>query len=473
MNQYMKQSMKQSIKQFMNHKSIIFTTVLLASSFILYGCTTSNLNSGNKPETNQEGNTFDSQNGNTSGSQNGNASDPDGGNNSGSQDGTQGGGQDSSNANGESGSPDTDPNNPYSTGKLDNVISEHNEATDDFYGDYMEQGGKIAYVTGVSQINDSDYNTAVYDGVKRYAEGAGITYSYYIAEQDTEDSYRQTIMSAVSNNAELIITSGSHYDVLVGELQDEYPDLSFLMVDGQPLDEDGNKLDIEKNVHCISFKEQEAGYLAGYMAVMDGYTKLGFIGGEEIPPVIRYGYGYLQGINDASIEKNNTKSIEVSYWYSGTFLPSDVVFNTASDWYENNDTEVIFCCGGSLYESVLAAADIYDCKLIGVDINQNKLSDRIITSAMKGVDRAVVNALDDFYASNGWSADFAGKMLTYGIEERCSSLPVEPWRFSNLTTKDYDTLYRRVKNGDIDINSDISKFPELKITVQTYISNEE
>ena len=61
------------------------------------------------------------------------------------------------------------------------------------------------------------------------------------------------------------------------------------------------RLDQERVVKI--FKEEISGYFAGYTAVMLGYTNLGFLGGMAVPGVMRFGYGYVQGINEAAKEK--------------------------------------------------------------------------------------------------------------------------------------------------------------------------
>ena len=74
---------------------------------------------------------------------------------------------------------------------------------------------------------------------------------------------------------------------------------------------------IPSNCYCITFKEEQAGYLAGYAVVKDGYTKLGFLGGMAVPAVIRYGYGYVQGADAAAKELGT--NIDINYFYGGQF----------------------------------------------------------------------------------------------------------------------------------------------------------
>ena len=172
-------------------------------------------------------------------------------------------------------------------------------------------GGQVALIIDVASAMDNGFNQAALNGAQTYADAAEISYSYYSAVSDTEDAYEEAVLTAIQNDAELVICAGSQFEQTVGRMQKEYGDVYFLLLDGVPRDASGEAVDIEPNVHCITYREEEAGYLAGYMAVLEGYTKLGFIGGEQLPTVERYGCGYLQGIDDAAGVLGNSDDISV------------------------------------------------------------------------------------------------------------------------------------------------------------------
>ena len=335
----------------------------------------------------------------------------------------------------------------------------------DLYGDYWIEGGEIAFICD-SIIMDDSYNEAVYKGIQTYALAAGVSFSYYIVNGDTLDCYRDAIDHAVSSHARVVVCVGYDFGEPVGLLQEVYPQTSFLMIDCVPVDSKGDAIDIANNVHCVSFKEEESGYLVGYLAVMEGYRSLGFIGGEEDPSVIRYGYGYLQGINDAAEDLELT-DVTVNYWYADTYQPEQAISDKASGWYSEG-TEVIFSCGGSLYKSVLEAAEQEDGLLIGVDQDQGPLSQRFLTSALKNLSNAVIISLDDFYASGGrWSGEFAGQESLYGAKEDCVGVPVinTEWRFKQVTKDDYYKLLRQIKIGEILVSDETDTPPEVSIGV--------
>ena len=220
---------------------------------------------------------------------------------------------------------------------------------EDPYGDYIETGGEIVLLTDGS-VEDGGYNEAVYNGVRMYALGAGKSFSYYNANPDETESYHELIERSVQDGARIIVCAGEIFGEAVGAMQETYPQTSFLLIDSVPHDGEGEELSIAENVHCVLFHEEEAGYLAGYMAVWEGYRKLGFVGGKEEPAVLRYGYGYLQGI-DAAAKDLSLDDVTVNYWYANTFLPDIAVREKADGWYESG-TQIIFACGGGLYSWV-------------------------------------------------------------------------------------------------------------------------
>lgn len=326
---------------------------------------------------------------------------------------------------------------------------------------------EIGLITDVGNIDDKSFNQGAWEGVEKYAKDNNITYAYYRPTEDSTVARVDSISAAIDKGAKVIVCPGYLFEEAIYNVQDTYPDTQFLLLDGQPHDANYN-YKTSSNVHCILYKEEQAGYLAGYAAVKDGYTKLGFLGGMAVPAVERYGYGYVQGANDAAKEMGNKDKISMKYWYSGVFAANDDIKTKMSGWYTDG-TEVIFSCGGGIYLSAVAAAQASKSgKVIGVDVDQSSESDLIITSAMKGLTNSVVIAMTKLYANNGkWDADYAGKTSTLGAADDCVGLPTAQgsWRFKTFTVSDYNTLFTKVKNGDITISNSTDKAPTVDIKV--------
>lgn len=350
---------------------------------------------------------------------------------------------------------------------------------EDPYGDYSKTGGKIALLTD-GDVEDGGYNEAVYNGVRMYALGAGVSFSYYNVNPDEPENYREQMEKAAQDGAEIIVSAGYRFGETVGDLHRAYPQTSFLLVDAVPHNAADEENPMQENVHCILFHEEQAGYLAGYMAVWEGYRNLGFIGGSYVDhtlsesdegyrkkdaSVVRYGYGYLQGV-DAAAKDLSLDDVLVNWWYADGFSADDTVREKAADWYEDG-VQVIFACGGGLYESVLEAADEKDGLLIGVDVDQCRVSERFLTSAVKNIGPAVTDALDSFYAKGGWSEAEAGQVRRYGVEEGCAAIPVvdTEWRFKEIPITHFFEIYKQIKRGDRTVSDDIVSPPPVDIAL--------
>ncbi len=326
---------------------------------------------------------------------------------------------------------------------------------------------EIALVTDVGNIDDKSFNQGTWEGVKAYAEANSKSYNYYRPSEDSTEARVETIKTAIDKGAKVVVCPGYLFEDAIYEVQTQYPAVQFLLIDGEPHTADYATYKTESNTHCILYQEEQAGYLAGYAAVMDGYTKLGFLGGMAVPAVIRYGYGFVQGCNDAAKIKGNAADLEVKYWYCGGFAPSDDIKTKMSGWYTEG-TEIVFSCGGGIYLSCIGAAEEAGAKVIGVDVDQAAESQLIVTSAMKELANSVVLSLTALYANNGtWPADYAGATSHLGAADNCVGLPTaaDSWRFSTFTVDEYNTLFEQIKSGAVAISADTEVAPTVDIAV--------
>lgn len=251
---------------------------------------------------------------------------------------------------------------------------------------------EIAVVTDVGQLMDGGFNQGTYEGAEAYAKAHSKTYQYYQPANGAEatDGDRVAAMElAVTNGAKVIVAPGFLQENAMRESANKHPDVKYIFIDGYTIMKKklaGDATDEQKaaaakdtdyttalpNVTAVSYKEQEAGYMAGYAAVMDGYTKLGgtFGGGGSNPACDRFAYGYAQGIDAAAKASNKNVDLKISFRYGDGFGASAELQSQISGWYATG-TEVVFSCGGSMVQSVISAADANDgAKIIGVDTDQ-------------------------------------------------------------------------------------------------------
>ncbi|MBR4194590.1 MAG: BMP family ABC transporter substrate-binding protein [Oscillospiraceae bacterium] len=317
---------------------------------------------------------------------------------------------------------------------------------------------KVAFVTDVGNIDDHSFNQYTYEGVTRFGKASGCDVTYYKPSEDTDQSREDAINQAIKDGFKTIVMAGFLFGPACNTCALANPDVNFLALD---VSEGDLKADtIPANVALVIYKEEQCGYLAGYAAVIDGYEKLGFLGGMSVPAVVRYGQGFVQGAN-AAAEKLG-KTVEIKYWYSGSFAPTDEIASKMDTWYAEG-TQVVFACGGGIYLSCLTAAEANNGLMIGVDVDQSNESEVIITSAMKALSNSVLLSLTQC-AENGWKwpEAYAGKCQSLGAESDCVGLPMETSKFKTFTKENYDELFKGIVDGSIKIdnNSDPDKHPE-------------
>ena len=321
----------------------------------------------------------------------------------------------------------------------------------------------IAMITDSGDITDESFNQITWETCVAYGKEHGIETEYFKPAEDTDEERINSIDLAIAEGATVVVMPGYLFGPAIAEEQEINPDVTFIgidITDGDVVNLSGEATGVKDNVYICSFEEEQAGYLAGYGAVKDGYTSLGFLGGIAVPAVIRYGYGYVQGINAAAEEMG--VDVNVKYYYGGQFYGDDAITAKMEGWFADG-TEVVFACGGGIYTSVVDAAKEYDGKLIGVDVDQHaKLGDICITSAMKGLGSAVTDALDAYF-NNEWSSH-AGKSEILGLGQGdYLGLPTDDasWGFKTFTKDEYETILSGLKDGSISVSNDTENQPEV------------
>ena len=309
-------------------------------------------------------------------------------------------------------------------------------------------GYEIALVTDKGNIDDKSFNQGAWEGVVAYAEANKITHQYYKPEEASDEGYLKAIQLAVTGGAKVVVCPGYLFEAAVYSAQTQFPDVKFILLDGEPHTPDYATYKTEANVACIMYAEEEAGFLAGYAAVKDGMTTLGFEGGMAVPAVVAFGYGYLQGIEAAATEMGLADgSVKVFYHYTGDFAETDANKLTAKNMIQSG-AQVIFGCGGSVGKSVFAAAAEGQIKSIGVDVNQKADSDTVITSAMKGLGASVQAVLDAIYTDK--FATYGGQTKYFTAANNGVGLPDDYERFTTFDKATYEKVYATLVNGTVD-----------------------
>lgn len=164
---------------------------------------------------------------------------------------------------------------------------------------------KIVMITDGGNVADGAYNQSAWNGVKAFAEEAGVSYRYYQPKvQENEklslETAEQYIDLAVKKGAEYIILPSDVFEVAVYDKAPLYNNVKFILVDGTPHPQGDDTDAYIDNVMCISFNSLQSGFLAGYEAVLSGNTKLGYLGSVKSKTSSLYGAGFVQGAQYAA-----------------------------------------------------------------------------------------------------------------------------------------------------------------------------
>ena len=330
-------------------------------------------------------------------------------------------------------------------------------------------------ITDYGDITDQSFNQTTYEACKAFAEANGVDFQYFKPAGDNTADRVAMIESAVDEGYNVIVMPGYAFGGAIVEAAPEFPDVKFIALDvaagdlletavakaGETYDYTPENWDLNKyvdmsNVYCAVYQEELCGYMAGYAAVKLGYKNLGFLGGMAVPAVVRYGYGFVQGVDAAAADLGLT-DVTVNYVYGGQFFGDADITAVMDTWYAGG-TEVVFACGGGIYTSAVDAAKKANAKVIGVDVDQAGViagyagvEGMTVTSAMKGLSDAAEWAIAKVY--DGTWDEIGNAATSLGVAENAVGLPTATWSMENFSVADYEDLFQKVLNGDITIDN--------------------
>lgn len=317
---------------------------------------------------------------------------------------------------------------------------------------------KAGMVTDGGTVEDKSFNEGTWTGLKEAEKDLNAKIQYLQPAGTTEADYLKEISNLYDAGFKFIVTPGYKFETAVYKSQDKYIDAQFVLIDGQPNDGNGNSK-VGDNTLSIYFAEDEAGFLAGIAASVElKEGDLGFIGGMEIPSVIRFNLGFQKGVAYANEHLGTNMSLkEENIVYEGTFENAAGGTQIAATMYDRG-VKAIFCAAGSVGNGVITEAKTRvntgeTAWVIGVDSDQYNdgiYADGksvILTSAIKKVDVATYDAIKDFKEDKFKG----GQTLTFDVSNDGVGLPEENPNLSESTVKTVEDIYSKIKDGSIDI----------------------
>jgi basic membrane protein A and related proteins len=257
--------------------------------------------------------------------------------------------------------------------------------------------GSTCLVTDVGGLNDRSFNQLAYQGLKTAQKDLGI--DGRVVTSSTGADYIPNLLSCVKGGSDLTIGVGFLMADAISAVARQFPNNKFAIIDFSYADLTGKPA----NVRGILFREQEAGYLAGWTAIKELQSQkkklvIGAVGGLKIPPVDRYIAGYIAGAKAA-----NAKA-KVLYGYSQSFTDQSKCKEISLNHIAQG-SQVEFGVAGSCGLGSLSAAKDGGLWAVGVDADQGYLGSHMLTSAMKrvdvGVERTIKQAKDGTFHGYG------------------------------------------------------------------------
>ena len=326
----------------------------------------------------------------------------------------------------------------------------------------------VAMITDYGDITDQSFNQTTYEACKEFCEANGVKFNYFKPAGDNTADRVAMIEKAIDEGYNVIVMPGYAFGEAIKETAESNSDTTFIALDVGAGDL-GEDYVVPANLYCAVYQEELCGYMAGYAAVKLGYTKLGFLGGMAVPAVVRYGYGYVQGVDAAAKELDIT--VDLKYAYGNQFSGDADITAAMDTWYQGG-TEIVFACGGGIYTSAAEAAAKVGGKVIGVDVDQKGIIDgsygegMTVTSAMKGLAPTVKHLLSEVLAGN--FANYGGKIDTLGLvsanpEENYVQIPTASTQFEDgkFTADDYAALVAAMFDGTVTVSNDITAMPAV------------
>jgi basic membrane protein A len=251
---------------------------------------------------------------------------------------------------------------------------------------------KVGMVTDIGGLNDRSFNESAYKGLQRAESELGIEIRAVTSKSNAD--YVPNLSTLARQKFDLVIAVGFLMAEATEKVAGQFPETNFAIIDSSQAAMKSKPA----NVEGILFKENEAGYLVGYMAGL--YTKdkggdqvVSTVGGLKIPPVDAYIAGFQQGAKDANPD------IETLNAYSEDFVDQAKCKELALNQIAEG-SQVVFQVAGQCGLGALDAAKEKGMQGIGVDADQGHLGDHIMTSALKKIDEAVFATVEEVQAGS-------------------------------------------------------------------------
>ena len=297
---------------------------------------------------------------------------------------------------------------------------------------------KIGLVTDVGGVNDGSFNQTAWEGMERAAEELGVTVNYL--ESGTDADYAPNLETFADEEYDLIISIGYMLADATRTAAEQNPDIKFAIVDDATID--------LPNVTCLMFRAEQASYLAGYVAGKTTKTNnVGYVAGMANETMNQFGYGYCAGVLDANPDAKIQQFNANSFADAAT---GKTMANTAI----TNGADVIFHAAAATGLGVIEACHEAGVYAIGVDSDQSSIApSTVLTSAMKRVDNAVYNAVEELMDGSLEGGVQSFDLAAGGVDIAPTQDLIAPEVISAV-----DEVKEKIVSGEIEVPADKESF---------------
>lgn len=322
----------------------------------------------------------------------------------------------------------------------------------------MDTDLRVGMVTDSGTIDDRSFNQYTWEAIS----GTIPNVKYLKPSGQTDADYLESMTNLYDADYKLIMAPGCKFERAIAVAAEKYPDARFVILDGEPLDNEGQSA-MTDNAVAIYFAEQESSFIAAVAAAVQiGEGEFGFIGGMEVPSVVRYMNGFKQGVQYAN-ENLGTNIVlkDENMIFQGTFTDKAGGQQVAASMYDKG-VDVIFTAAGGTGIGAIneaksrAMSGETDCYVIGVDVDQyqdgvydtQNNASVILTSAVKKISDATVSVLQS--AVNDTFP--GGQILTFNAQNGGVGIPAENPNLGDAAVSAAQDVMTKLQSGEIIVN---------------------
>jgi len=295
---------------------------------------------------------------------------------------------------------------------------------------------KVGLIVDKGQLDDNGFNELAFRGVTRAQDQLGV--KGRVVESATAADYIPNMTSLARSGYDLVIGVGFAQGDAIGKVAQKFPETKFAIIDVDQAFVPGKP----SNVQGLLFREEEVGYLAGYLAGLEekrreGKDVISAVGGMKEPPVDRFIAGYFAGAEKAA--PGITLFHDYSQDWDDQAKCKELALNQIAA-----GSQVVFAVAGGCGLGALDAAKERKVWAVGVDADQSYLGKHILTSATKGVDEAVFQTVSDVV-----DGSFSGGNVDYGLDQRGVGLGKISGQVPKALVAKVDAVEKQIVDGDI------------------------